>query len=67
MFFLEINGLGALIVAILFVMVGVPIILSLIGWWFYSKDKKKTAKILFIIAGVYLIISLGICGSLYIT
>ncbi|MEZ4794559.1 MAG: hypothetical protein R2773_03625 [Flavobacteriaceae bacterium] len=58
------DGLGLLILIILFVVFGIPLLLAIIGLVFYSKGKKKIGKILFIIAGVYLLISLGICGSM---
>ncbi|GAL65430.1 hypothetical protein JCM19301_3890 [Jejuia pallidilutea] len=44
-------------------MFGPSVILAIIGFSLLSKN-KKTAKVLFIIAAVYLIISLGICGAL---
>jgi len=58
------DGLGLLIGVVLFVMFGIPIILSIIGWVLWAKKKKKSAKILFITAVVYLLVSLGICGSM---
>jgi predicted membrane protein len=58
------EGLGLLIAVILFLAFGVPIILAIIGFVLFAKKKKKPAKVLFIIATVYLIISLGICGSM---
>ncbi len=54
------DGLILLIVAIMF---GPAIILAIIGA-FLLKKNKKAAKVLFILAAVYLIISLGICGAL---
>ncbi|RAJ17842.1 hypothetical protein [Olleya aquimaris] len=53
------------ILIVLLIMFGIPVILSLIA--FFLKNKKpKTAKVLGIIALVYLIISLGYCGVLAI-
>lgn len=60
------DGLGILIIGILFVAFGIPVILAIIGLIFWLREKKKTAKVLFIIAIIYLLISLGICGSLMI-
>lgn len=60
------DGLGVLIFLILFVGFGIPIILAIIGLLLWLTEKKKSAKILFIIATVYLLISLGICGSMLI-
>jgi hypothetical protein len=42
------------------------IILILIGYGI-RQNKPKTAKILFIIATAYIIIGLGICGTLLIS
>ncbi|MEL6556740.1 MAG: hypothetical protein AAFQ94_01060 [Bacteroidota bacterium] len=65
MILLELNGdaLIGIIFLILFVMVGPSIILALIGLIFLKK-KRSTAKVLFIIAGAYLLIAGGICGVL---
>lgn len=58
----NLDGLLALIVAI---MLGPAILLAIIGALVYKK-KKKAAKVLFILAVVYVIISFGICGALMI-
>ena len=60
------DGLGVMILLILLIMFGIPIILAIIGAVQWSRGKKKAAKVLFIIAVVYLLISLGICGSMMI-
>lgn len=52
-------------ILVLLIMFLPPIILYIVGFAIQPK-KKKTAKILFIIATVYLLISLGICGSMFI-
>lgn len=52
-----------LFIIILLIMFGPPILLTIIGLSIRGKN-KKSAKILFIIATVYLIISLGICGAI---
>ncbi|WP_245925580.1 hypothetical protein [Algibacter marinivivus] len=54
------DGLIIMLIAIMF---GPAILLAIIGFAVLKKN-KKTAKILFILAAVYLIISLGICGAL---
>lgn len=54
------DGLFIMILAIMF---GPSIVLSIIGLMLY-KTRKKAAKVLFIIAVVYMIISLGVCGAL---
>lgn len=56
----NLDGLVTLIFAIMF---GPAILLAIIGF-VLNKKNKKAAKILFILAGVYLLISLGICGTL---
>ena len=58
------NGGGVyLVIILIFLLVffGIPIILGIIALALRRK-KPKTAKILGIIATVYLIISLGCCG-----
>ncbi|WP_303316669.1 hypothetical protein Q4Q34_07640 [Flavivirga abyssicola] len=55
-------GLFLLVLAIMFLP---PLILLIIGLAIRSKN-RKTSKILMILAVVYLLISLGICGSMMI-
>ena len=62
---LEVGNLDGLLVLILAIMFGPAIILAIIGFAVLKKN-KKAAKVLFILAAVYLIISLGICGSMMI-
>lgn len=57
---MNLDGLVILIVAIMF---GPAILLAIIGLAVLKKN-KKAAKVLFILAAVYVIISLGICGTL---
>ena len=40
------------------------LLLLLIGAMLQSR-KPKTAKVLFIIAGIYLVIGLGVCGLMF--
>ncbi len=63
-FFLEVGNLGGLVAMLVLLMIVPPILLLIAGLVARSKSKKKTAKVLFILAGVYLIIGLGICGGL---
>lgn len=60
----DMSGLGALIALIFAIGFGPPILLGIIGIIQWNKTRKKTAKVLFILATIYLLISLGICGSL---
>ena len=58
---MDLTGLFAFIAYIMF---GIPLITLIAGSIAYFKEKKKTAKIFFIIGGLYLLIGLGICGGL---
>ena len=53
-----------LLLFILFILFGPALILALIGASESRKGRKQSAKILYIIAGVYVLISLGTCGWL---
>ena len=64
MVFLEGNmDLSGLVILIVLIMFGPAIVMAIIGFAILKKN-KKAAKVLFILAAVYLIISLGICGSM---
>ncbi|GEL10425.1 hypothetical protein SAMN05192550_0536 [Flavobacterium glycines] len=54
---------GGIIVIMIMIMVVPPILLSIIGFAM-KKDKPRTAKVFFILAALYLLIGLGICGSI---
>lgn len=56
---------GAVVVMVLFIMFGVPIVLFIIGGLIRRKF-KIVSNILFIIATIYLIVSLGFCGGMMI-
>ena len=57
---MNLDGLIYLIIAI---MLGPAILLTIIGFAVIKKN-KKAAKVLFIMAAVYVIVSFGICGSM---
>lgn len=57
---MNLDGLIYLIIAIMF---GPAILLAIIGFIVRRKN-KKAAKVLFILAAVYVIVSLGVCGAL---
>ncbi len=57
---MNLDGLIYLIIAIMF---GPAILLTIVGFAILKRN-KKAAKVLFILAAVYVIISLGICGSM---
>ncbi|MFH6603141.1 hypothetical protein ACEZ3G_06610 [Maribacter algicola] len=52
---------------ILLLMFGPALLFLVLGIVIHRNDNKKTAKIFFILAGVYLLISLGTCGYLLAT
>ncbi|NMH88995.1 hypothetical protein [Flavivirga algicola] len=63
-YFLEGNmNLDGLIYLILAIMLGPAVLLAIIGLIVRNKN-KKAAKILFILAAVYVIVSFGICGGM---
>ncbi len=62
---LEIGNLNGLIALIIGVMFGPPLLLSVIGVFLY-KNNPKASKVLFILAAIYLLIGLGMCGSMFI-
>lgn len=61
--FLEVGNLDGLLILIIAIMLGPAILLTIIGFAIKSKN-KKAAKVLFILATIYVIVSLGICGSM---
>ncbi len=61
--FLEVGNLDGLVVMLLLIMLGPAIILAIVGLAIIKKH-KKTSKVLFILAVVYTIISLGVCGAI---
>ncbi|MDO5970324.1 hypothetical protein Q4Q35_10960 [Flavivirga aquimarina] len=64
LYFLEGNmNLDGLIYLILAIMFGPAILLAIIGFVIREKN-KKAAKVLFILATIYVIVSLGLCGSM---
>ncbi|PIB39361.1 hypothetical protein [Maribacter sp. 4G9] len=65
-FSLEVGNLDGLFVLIILIMFGPAILLGIIGVVLISQNKKKSGKVFVILAGVYLLVSLGICGSMMI-
>ena len=59
--FLEVGNLDGLVFVLIAIMGGPAILLAIIGFA-VKKNYPKAAKVLFILAAVYLIVSLGICG-----
>ena len=60
---LEVGNLDGVVYFLVLIMVGTPVILTIIGFSI-KKNYPKAAKVLFILAALYLLIGLGICGSL---
>ncbi|WP_433834353.1 hypothetical protein [Flavobacterium anhuiense] len=60
---LEVGNLGGLIAIFIAIMVGPPILMTIIGFAI-KKSSPNGAKVCFIIGALYLIIGLGICGTL---
>jgi hypothetical protein len=61
---LEVGNLDGLVVVLALIMFGPALLFLLVGIVLFAKDKKKGGKIFMILAGVYLLISLGTCGVL---
>lgn len=57
------NNYGWIILLVIFLSVGLPLLLLILGLAIRSK-KKKASNIILIITAVYAIIGLGVCGSL---
>ncbi len=60
---LEVGNLDGLVIILIAIMFGPAIVLAIIGFGLY-KNHRKASKVFFILAGLYLLISLGICGTL---
>ncbi|WP_350289569.1 hypothetical protein [uncultured Croceitalea sp.] len=61
---LEVGNLDGLVVLIFLILFGPALLFLIIGIILYAKQKKKAGKIFFILTGIYLLISLGVCGLL---
>jgi len=58
------GDMGGVVLLILLIMFGPAILMGIIGAILIGKQKKKSGKVLLILAGVYLLISLGVCGAM---
>ena len=65
MIFIEGGDYTSVVIIILAIMFGPAILLLIIGLSVRKKN-KKAAKVFYILAGIYLIVSLGICGGMMI-
>lgn len=61
---LEVGNLDGLVVFFALLLFGPALLFLIIGVVLFAKEKKKGGKIFIILAGVYLLISLGTCGVL---
>lgn len=59
---LEVGNLDGLVFIIFSIMLGPPIIMSIIGIS-VKKSNPKASNVLFILSGIYLLIGLGLCGG----
>lgn len=64
--FLEVGNLDEIIYVILLILLGPPALLSIIGLILFKTQNRKAGKIFFILAGIYLVVGLGICGALVV-
>ena len=62
--FLEVGNLDGLVFILFLILLVPPILLSIVGFILFKNQKRIAGKIFFILAGVYLLIGLGICGVL---
>ncbi|WP_055436156.1 hypothetical protein [Lacinutrix algicola] len=60
---IEVGNLDGLVLLIAAIMFGPAVILAIIGFLLLKRN-KKAAKVFFILAVVYVLVSLGICGSM---
>ncbi len=60
---LEVGNLDGIVVLIVLVMFGPALLLLIIGVVLRKKN-LKAAKVFYILAGICLLVSLGICGGL---
>jgi hypothetical protein len=62
----EVGNLDGLVALILLIMIGPAVLLGIIGAILLANQKKRSGKICLILAGVYLLVSFGVCGSMMI-
>lgn len=60
---LEVGNLDGIVILFVVIMFGPPALLTFVGFM-VRKHNRKTAKVFYILAAVYLIAGLGICGSM---
>jgi hypothetical protein len=60
---LEVENLNGIVGLFAGIMLGPPLLLTIIGFAI-KRQSLKTAIVLFVLAGLYLLVGLGVCGSL---
>lgn len=61
---LEVGNLDGLATFLFLIMFGPAILFIIVGAVLFYYKKKKAGKIFMILAGVYCLISLGVCGTM---
>ncbi|SFR57484.1 MULTISPECIES: hypothetical protein [Maribacter] len=61
---LEVGNLDGLATLLFLIMFGPAILFIIIGAILFYYKKKKAGKVFMILAGVYCLISLGVCGAM---
>ena len=61
---LKVDNLDGLVVLIFLIMFGPSLLFLIIGGILFSNQKRKAGKVFMILAGVYLLVSLGVCGTM---
>ncbi|MGB2761812.1 MAG: hypothetical protein WBC58_17755 [Maribacter stanieri] len=61
---LEVGNLDGLAILLFLIMFGPAILFIIIGAILFYYKKKKAGKVFMILAGVYCLISLGVCGAM---
>lgn len=61
---LEGGNYNGIVYFILLILLGPPLLLGILGAFFYRRKQKTVAKVFFILAGIYLLVGLGLCGGI---
>ncbi|KAA1242984.1 hypothetical protein [Aquimarina sp. RZ0] len=62
--FFEPGNLNGIVFLILAILLAPPLLLAVIGLILFKIKNRKAGKVFFILAGVYLVVGLGICGAM---
>ncbi|WP_281989522.1 hypothetical protein [Aquimarina aggregata] len=61
---LEGGNYAGIVYLILLILLGPPVLLAIIGLILFKTTSRKAGKVFFILAGIYLVVGLGICGAM---